>query len=71
MKAKTSGKEKQFFPARLQQTAAMLFSGTGFGSENCRLSVVSVLCHGDHLASACYFPFADLYSMLYETAKTL
>jgi len=35
------------------------------------VSLVTVHCHAHHLASACYYTAADLYSMVYETAKTL
>jgi len=33
------------------------------------VSLVSVHCHAHRLVSACYYPAADLYSMVYETAK--
>jgi len=35
------------------------------------VSMVSVQCHAHRLASACYFPAAYLYNMVYETAKAL
>jgi len=35
------------------------------------VSMVSVHCHGHCLASACYFPDADLYSMVYETESAI
>jgi len=33
------------------------------------VSMVSVHCHAQHLASACYYTAADLCSMVCETAK--
>ena len=35
------------------------------------VSMVSVHCHVHRLASACYFPAAHLYSVVYETANAL
>jgi len=32
------------------------------------VSMVSVHCHAHRLTSACYFPAADLYSMVYAVA---
>jgi len=35
------------------------------------IRMVSLHCHAHHLASACCYTTADLYSMVYETAKAL
>jgi len=48
-------------------TGRHIFSGAEVVGKNLKYGV-SVHCHAHHLASACYFPAADLYSMVYEIA---
>jgi len=55
----------------LQHTAAMLQADNFLAQklEAKIVSLVSVHCHAHRLVSACYYPAADLYSMVYGTAK--
>jgi len=54
----------------LQQTVACyrltLFSGAEIGSENCKFGICAPFYFGLN-----YYTAADLYSMVYETAKAL